>query len=388
MSEEFLPDYKGGSIANLMSSIASRFKTKMPYAQLRDLPSEELKSSKNIVLLVIDGLGYEYLKNKPNSFMAENIRNKITSVFLPTTACAVTTFVTGVPPQQHGLTGWFMNLKEIGVVSTTLLFRARIGGQSFSERGVEMKNIIQEKSFFSKIKTNSFSVYPSSIINSDFTNTTTLESKKVEYEDSNMEDLVNKILKTVKSSKKEKYIFGYWMDMDTTNHESGVDSKKSEIHFKKIDRQIERLANKLKGTDTTLVITADHGAINTPDKKIIKLEAHPKLKECLSLPLCGEGRVAYCYVHPAKIKIFESYIKTKLKRYCKMYKAEDMIKKNFYGLFEPNKKLFDRIGDYVLIMKKDYSLMDNLDGKRKFDAANHGGVSKEEIFVPLIVIRS
>lgn len=388
MEEMFLPDYNGGSIVNLMSSIASRFKVKMPYAQLKSLTGEELKVSKNIVLLVIDGLGYEYLKNKPGSFMNQNIRNKITSVFLPTTACAVTTFVTGVPPQQHGLTGWFMNLKEIGIVSTTLLFRPRIGGQSFSERGLEMDKIIQEKSFFSKINTNSYAVYPSSIIDSDFTNTTTFKSKKVEYKDNDMGDLVNKILKTVKSSKNEKYIFGYWMDMDTTNHESGVTSKKSEKHFKKIDKQIKRLAEKLKGTNTTLIITADHGAINTPDEKIIKLEEHPKLKECLSLPLCGEGRVAYCYVHPAKIKVFENYIKTRLSPYCQMYKAEEIIKKNLYGLFKPTKKLFDRIGDYVLVMKKDYSLMDNLDGKRKFDAANHGGISKEEMFVPLIVIKS
>ncbi len=388
MLDMFLPEYNGGSIVNLMSSIASRFKTKMPYAQLRDLPGKELSQSKNIVLLVIDGLGYEYLKNKPNSFMNKNMRNKITSVFLPTTACAVTTFVTGVPPQQHGLTGWFMNLKEIGIVSTTLLFKPRMGGQLFSERGLEMNKIVQEKSFFSKINTNSYAVYPSSIINSDFTNTTTFKSKKIEYHDNNMADLVNKVIKVIKSSKKEKYLFSYWMDMDTTNHESGVTSKKSESHFKEVDKQVERLANKLKGTNTTLIITADHGAIDTPNKKIIKLEAHPLLKECLSLPLCGEGRVAYCYVHPAKIKIFENYVNKKLNKYCQMYKAEEIIKKNFYGLFEPNKKLFDRIGDYVLVMKKDYSLMDNLDGKRKFDAANHGGVSKEEMFVPLIVIKS
>ena len=36
------------------------------------------------------------------------------------TATAITTFMTGLAPQQHGLTGWHVYLKELGCVTAVL----------------------------------------------------------------------------------------------------------------------------------------------------------------------------------------------------------------------------------------------------------------------------
>ena len=69
MYEFTLPDYKGNSIINLMSSISNSFGKKHDYSQLKTLNSEELKKFKNIVLIVVDGLGYNYLKKQENSFL-------------------------------------------------------------------------------------------------------------------------------------------------------------------------------------------------------------------------------------------------------------------------------------------------------------------------------
>jgi hypothetical protein len=105
------------------------------------------------------------------------------------------------------------------------------------------------------------------------------------------------------------------------------------------------------------------------------------------MPLSGEPRAAYCYVRPEKIKQFENYVKTEFKKCCEMRKSEDLIKEKYFGLFEPNEKLKDRIGDYVLIMKENYIMKDLVLGeKRNIYIGNHGGVSREEMFVPLIVI--
>jgi len=71
-----------------------------------------------------------------------------------------------------------------------------------------------------------------------------------------------------------------------------------------------------------------------------------------------------------------------------MFKSEELIKKHFYGLGVPNPKLADRIGDYVLIMKENYMLKDDIEKKKKFHKADHGGVSREEMLVPLIVFKA
>src|SRR3989338_2659804 len=118
-----LPDYHNGSIVNLMSSIAKSFRVKTLYNPLKILPPKKLK--KNIVLIVIDGLGYNYLKGK-NTILNKFMKGSMTSVFPSTTGAAIPTFFTGVPAQQHAFTGWFVFLKEIGVVAKNLPFSPRL----------------------------------------------------------------------------------------------------------------------------------------------------------------------------------------------------------------------------------------------------------------------
>jgi hypothetical protein len=70
-----------------------------------------------------------------------------------------------------------------------------------------------------------------------------------------------------------------------------------------------------------------------------------------------------------------------------LYKSEDLIKENYFGLYEPNPKLRDRVGDYTLIMKDNYIMKDLVLGEdRRIFIGNHGGLSDEELYVPLIVI--
>ena len=166
-------------------------------------------------------------------------------------------------------------------------------------------------------------------------------------------------------------------------HKLGYSNKQSRQHFWEIDRKVEILSKRLG--KTKLIITADHGQII--GKRIIEMAKHKQLYDCLTLPLSGEPRVAYCFVRPSREKEFKKYVKTHLSQYCTMHKSEDLIKRNFFGLHKPNPKLFDRVGDYVLIMKEGCVIKDFVLGeKRHIDKGYHGGISKEEMYVPLIII--
>ena len=368
-----------------MSSIGGALGYKSPYQELRVLSSNELKNSKNIVLMIIDGMGFEFLIKKHNSFLKEKIRARITSVFPPTTSAGVGTFVTGVPAQQSALTAWFIFLKEVGILAKILPFAPRIGGASFDERGVKMRDILEVDAFTSKIKAKSFVISPEYILKTAFNKHTASKAKLRGYKDFN--GFIRETTKAVKSPGK-KYVYAYWPDIDTFSHEFGVGSSKHEKHFKEIDKKIKKFVEKIKGTNTTLIITADHGLINTPKEKVILLKDHPKFVECLTMPRSGEGRLAYFYVHPSKTKQFEGYVKQHFSHCCEMYKSEDLIRRNFFGLGAPNKKLFDRVGDYVLVMKENYIMKDVLLGEHENkNIGHHGGVSKEEMHVPLIVLK-
>lgn len=373
------PDYKKNNIVNFASSILKAFGVKPLYPVLDEL--DDLKKYKNVIFLLIDGLGYEYLeKYGQDSFLKKHLVKKLSSVFPSTTAAATTALETGVPAQQHGITAWFMWLKELGVVSTILPFRPRYGHFTFPNDEIERSDIYLEKKIVDKIKDESFMVYPAKIVDGKVN-----KKKKSLLPYKTMNGMFLQIKKIIKSSDKRKYVHVYFDKFDGFCHDYGCNSQEARESFLQIDKKISNLAKSLKKTNSTLVITADHGLLDT---KIIFLRDHPRLQETLTLPLCGEGRAAFCYVHPDKVEQFENYIKTKLNYACELHKSKDLIKDGVFGLFEPHEKLKERVGDYILIMKENYILKDFLfKEKEKILVANHGGISDFEMYVPLIWIK-
>ncbi|MHB9103024.1 MAG: alkaline phosphatase family protein, partial [Sulfuricella sp.] len=155
-----LPDYDGGSIVNLMASIESACGGNPRYPALRAVPPAEIAGARNLILLVIDGLGYDCLAQSQAGALRNRLRAKITSVFPSTTATAITTFLTGLAPQQHGLTGWFTYFREIGSVAAVLTFQPRHGGRSYRESGIDVVTLFGHTPFFDRIAVPSYVVSP------------------------------------------------------------------------------------------------------------------------------------------------------------------------------------------------------------------------------------
>jgi len=385
----FLPNYKNGSIVNLMSSITSACGDKPMYEPFDSIDSTELSKSKNILLVVIDGLGYEYLMaNGEGSIFSEYLHDKLTAVYPSTTAASITSFLTAVAPQQHAITGWFVYLKELGTISAILPFIPRYGENPFNSNEINTAMIFYQSNLFNNINRKSYIVTKKELINSAYNRTYNKESKMYLYKNS-IKDFIKKIKKALKHNNEKKFIYAYWPEFDYLSHHFGANSNEVKEHFKELDEQFSNLLKSIHNIDTSILITADHGFIDTNESKTIYLKDHPELAETLTLPLSGDARNAYCYVRPSKTEKFESYILNNLNYACQLYKSEDLIKKNFFGLYEPNKKLFDRIGDYTLIMKENYIIKDFVLGEEeKSLIGHHGGMSKEEMFVPLIVIKN
>jgi len=359
---------------------------KNTYPRLRIINNDKLKKKTNIVLIVLDGVGYNYLKKYGNGgLLNSNIKAKLTSVFPSTTASAIPCFFTGFPAQQTAMTGWNVFLKEIGMQATILPSIPRINGVKFSDVNVDLKEIYPKKSFLDKIKRDVYLVTEKNIVDSDFNLRMNGKSKVLTYDGNSLNGFFRQITKAIKK-KNKKYIYAYWPYFDKTCHKHGTEDKLTLAHFIEIERKLSYFVKTIKDTNTTIIITADHGFTNVPNNKLIKVDDHPKLKECLVMPLTGEKRVAYAYVKPFKVKDFENYIKTNLKHACWLYKSQDLVDKNFFGLYKPEPKLLDRIGDYTLIMKEHYGIKDQVINHPDHPTlGRHGGVSESEMFVPLVM---
>lgn len=385
-----MPNYKDGSILNLMSSIGGALGWKSKYGQLKNFPSSELKGSKNIVLIVFDGLGYEFLqKYGKGTVLKGNLKGKITSIFPSVTSNANTSFFLGVPAADHGITGWHTYIKELGMIVIGLPYVSRAGWISMGDV-LDIKKVFNFEPFANKIKSNPYVIIDKNLVNSDFSQAAFGKAKRIGCK--SIPDHFNKIKKIIKSNNKKKYIHTYWPKHDSLCHEHGTKSKKVLRHFKEFDKELGKFLKSIKGTNTTVILTADHGMIDVAKNRIVDLKNHPKLRDTLLMSLCGDFRHAYCYVKKGHEKEFERYVKTKLKHACELHKSIDLVKKGYFGPFKPCKQFFERIGDYTIIMKKNYGIYDRLEGQKQktsdYNIGDHGGLSQEEMYVPLVVVKT
>ena len=388
MYEFKLPNYKEDNIVNLMSSISRSFGKKHEYNELKCMSSKELNNFENIILIVIDGLGYNYLTKQEDSFLFKHLHSKLTTTFLSTTACANTAFLVGYPPQQHALTGWTINLKEVGGITEILPFVPRFGGKPILEKKFNFSKIMDIKSFHKGFKGDCYTIIEKEKSTRDFIRYVAKETKILPVK--TYKDVFIKTSELIaKKSKNRRFIHAYMDELDAMQHRYGVDDKRTNKLFTDIDTRIKEFSESIKDSNTKLIIISDHGLINVTKESEIWVEDIPGLQECLTIPITGEPRVRDCFVRPGKVNDFEKIVAEQLSKYCWSFKGDQLIKDNFYGLGAPNKKLFDRVGDYVLIMKENYVLRDHLTGyghRRKSEKASHGAFSDDEMLVPLIVL--
>jgi len=61
-----------------------------------------------------------------------------------------------------------------------------------------------------------------------------------------------------KDSKGRRFIHAYMDEFDSIQHHYGTDSEKTDKLFMKIDKQIKKVSESIKGTNTKLIIVSDH----------------------------------------------------------------------------------------------------------------------------------
>jgi len=362
------PDYEKGSIVNLMSSIAAALGGKSRYEHLGILSPEELSRSTNVVLFVIDGMGYNYLaRNGRGSVLRKNLRGKITSVFPTNTAVCGTTFLTGAAPQQHAVSGWFVLDGKFADLSAAI--------KTNSKNASPISDGLLARSYLLFQKETAAKAYVKLAVG---------KGKLISYE--TFDELCKRIKGIIRAGTERKFIFAHWPGFDDLSHIHGPKSKYLQSHFKELDRKLGAFLKSIEGSNTTLIVTADHGQVETNAQRI-EPGKHPELMGTLVIPPFGDPRVAFCKVKPSKKKEFERYVTSKLGKYCTLHKCKDLVEQGYFGQFKPSRVLPERIGNYALITKGKYTVWAETNKTGKPNKGEHGGTSDDEMFVPLCVIK-
>ena len=396
MTPFVFPSYSGQGIVNLMQSITQACGGRaLPaaacpvYPELDVLPAATLAQARHIVLLVIDGLGQRTLASHPAcANLRRHALGTMSSVFPSTTASAITTFMSGLAPAQHALTGWHMHFEEIGQTLAILPLSARAPDTPLPLAPTALaERLFEQPSLFSRLARESWVLAPRSIVDSAFNARHARGASRLAYETPGQ--LFAQLAQLLHDARSPRYIYAYVADLDSRAHRFGCASEQAQRTLAELDALFGELVDAVRGSDSWLIVTADHGFIDSPAQHVVCLDDHPRLAALLARPLCGERRAAYCYVATDKRAAFEDYVREHLAHCAELRVSADLIAAGCFGRPPFHAQLAARVGDYTLLMKDDWTITDWLPGERRYVLVGvHGGARDAEMTVPLIAVRT
>jgi predicted AlkP superfamily pyrophosphatase or phosphodiesterase len=382
-----LPDYSGNGLVNVMSAVEARLGGKNPYPPHAKLHPDGIRGAKDVILIAIDGLGFNFFqRHLKNSGLGKHLAGSITSVFPSTTAAAMTTIYTGVAPLNHGILAWFTYFKELGAIGIMPPMLVRGDKGPLVKGSVDPATLLGIEPLFNRIQARCFMLSPAGFIKKPYNVVTAGRGQQVGFE--TFEQMLVRTANVVKNNPGDKLVLSYWPGYDQLAHEAGTTSTKALDHAKQVADGLAAFIETFKpaNPDTRVIVVADHGLVDTAPDQVIRLEAHPGLKDTLAMPLCGEPRAAFCYVRPSKVKQFEDYVEQNLAHACTAARIHDVLGDGVFGKFQPHPRFFDRVGDYILFMKDTYVIKDLLLGEARSSLiGHHGGMSPDEVLVPLFI---
>lgn len=393
------PNYSGGGFLNLMASLGEVCGAeKTPYAPLSSVDTSEWGRARNLILLLVDGLGADYIeKNSPNGFLHRHQVAVLTSVCPTTTAAAIPTAMTGLAPAAHALTGWHVYVSELDAVTAVLPIIGR-GGPLPDHPASAPENLFGYATLFQQLKRPSRVVSPVQLNNSAFSVFHAQGAERHAYYREQFpwlatmpfwrrrQDMFGIVRRLCYEPGPSTFTYAYWPYFDNAAHEGGIAGEAAHDSFRKFEQDFEEFLQSVRGTDTMVILTADHGFIDSPKQRQIHLRDHPELAALLLRPLCGERRFAYCYVKPDAHADFEDYIADVFSGAMEAWPRSKLLDEGWYGSGPMNARLPGRIGDYVLAMKDDWSIRDRVRGEDPLDIIGvHGGLSAREMHIPLCV---
>ncbi len=385
------PDYDN-SILNITASLLDLFGYEQSYKPLPELSKEYFRQFDNIVFLVVDGMGSEILKKHlaEDSLFRSNQKRTLTSVFPSTTSAAISSFLSGVSPLEHGIIGWTIYFKDYFKMIDFLPLMDSTSGNMLPCNYTEIHDIMHFDSIFKKIhksapEVEQHYVTSSKLTNSKYTRMASDTAIVSPYEE--FGEGLEYVAQAVKANDSKKLFYCYTGEPDKSMHKLGVDDPEITKIIEDIQNKVERLKQSLQGTKSLIMVTADHGLLNT-NNQIVSNDV-PELWDSLILPTFPEPRFISCFVKDHKKEEFLSFFEDKKDQFL-LLTREEFFEQELLGRGIPHSRLEDTLGNYFVIAIGSSSIHTRYSTNNYVHQfkAMHAGLNAQEMLVPLILIHT
>ncbi len=363
MSDDpLLPAYDGACITNVVPALLHLGAPAPSW-----LPAVAADAER-VVLLVVDGLGWNQLATRLGSTPTLDGMDggALTTVAPSTTATALTSISTGLPPGEHGVMGY--RIAVHGEVLNVLRWTTASGDarQTIPPQKLQLQPAFggQRPPVVTRAEFERSGFTMAHLDETRFTGYRTLGTLSAE------------IVRLARSG--EPFVYAYYEGLDKVSHEYGLGAHYDE-ELRWIDHLVATLLDRLPA-GTVLVLTADHGQVEVPQSDVMEL---PGVVQAHVAGQSGEGRFRWLHARGGRAGALLEAAQGALGEHAWIRTRDEAIAEGWYGptVTEP---AAGRLGDVLLAAKGTVAFFDPNDTGPYVLVGRHGSLTEDEMLVPLL----
>lgn len=362
-----LPSYAGANLRGIIPALLAPTRT----AELPAWFPATVGGADQVVLLVVDGLGWEQLQERATlaPTLAGLDGGPITSVVPSTTSTALASIATGLTPAEHGIVGYRIDMGG-GDVLNVLRWSTPAGDarKRYVPRDVQPFPAFlgQPVPVVSKIELESSGFSGAHLGGAAMSGWRVMSNLPVEI--------------AAQLAKGHRLVYAYYDGVDKVAHERGF----GEYYDAEI-RTVDRLVGDVLGAlpeGAALLVTADHGQVQvgpntrSPAPEVLGLTKHQS----------GEGRFRWLHALPGAAGELFAVAREAHDDVAWVVTREQVIDEGWFGPTVPG-PVARRLGDVALAAHAPTSFDDPADSGPFQLVCRHGSLTSAEMLVPLLAGR-
>lgn len=362
-----LPDYAGPTVHNIVPALIGRRAS----AELPSWMPAEVRSARQVVVLLLDGLGWEQLQARRllAPVLCSLTGRPIHTVVPSTTATALTSISTGLTPGEHGVVGYRIDVH--GEILNVLRWSTPAGD---ARKRIPPTQFQPIPPF---LGANVPVVTKAEFTGSGFSMAHLSGARQIGFRMPS--SLVVEVRRLLAAG--EPFVYAYYEGIDKVAHEYGLEEH-FDAELTAVDRLVGDLLAVLPG-DAVLLVTADHGQVDCADR-LVPLD--PGVRALVELQ-SGEGRFRWLH---ARTGAAAGLLDAATDAYADLAWVVPVEQVRDEGWFGPHlsRDAGERLGSVALVAREPVAFDDPADTGPFRLVSRHGSLTTEEMLVPLLVGRN
>jgi hypothetical protein len=339
----------------------------------------------HLVFVIVDGFGMNFVNTLPeDSFSRSHLALGSRAAFPSSTGPNLFSFGRAEWPGQHGAIGWYVHLAELNARATLFPWVRTKDDVNLTDLGLTGENVWPGIPEPLRFKRDSINFIPSLFSDSVATGALHGRETVVGYED--LPGVIDKVIERIRTASQPTYSHIFWPRVDNVSHEVGTGHADTLREVAFVDNELGRLSRSLP-ENAKLVVTADHGHLDMPEQRKFLIEPDDPLTDLLVDAPSGDERILMFHVITGQEDKFTSEFQRRFGEHFLLLSAADVLAAELLGPDGVSEFTLPRLGIFMAIARYDAGMKfrRGSDGTGLTLNAQHGGLTPDEMLVPVIV---